>query len=240
MISTDVARELLARWDAQQERYAFQREERFDVICGVLKAFDVSGPVVDLGCGPGSLAARIALHIPDAQPIGVDADPFLLALGKAAYPGVEFVQAMIGDAGWERCLEPYSAPAAVVSSTALHYPSTSVLGAIYRDLARLLPIGAVLINADMFPLSCAILDTAAAALPGQDWIGEDWNSWWESVHRDPRLAAALGARARTALPEGGDNGLSAEAHITLMQIAGFRAVGEVWRYGRSAVIVAAR
>ncbi|MBB3039076.1 hypothetical protein [Hoyosella altamirensis] len=134
----------------------------------------------------------------------------------------------------------FGQPAAVVSSTALHYPSPTQLADIYRTLARLLPDRGVLINADMFPLSTPVLDTVASAMTRCEPAGEDWEGWWRDVHTDKRLSLPLAARAKTVLPHGGDNALSADAHIALMQAAGFREAGEVWRDGRSAVVVAVR
>lgn len=211
------------------------------MVCSVLQALNVRGTVVDLGCGPGSLAARIAENVEGAYSVGVDADPFLLELGRAASPEVEFVYALIGQDGWEMSLERYGRPAAVVSSTALHYQPPTDLADLYRTLARLLPTGGVLLNADMFPLATPGLDAVAKALiaqPAPD--APDWESWWNDVHRDERVADLLAARKNVTLPGGGDNGLTSDAHIALMQVAGFREVGEVWRHGRSAVIAAIR
>ncbi len=43
--------------------------------------------MLDLGCGPGSLATRLLDRIPAATVIALDADPVLLAIGQAAWPG---------------------------------------------------------------------------------------------------------------------------------------------------------
>ncbi|MFC7739880.1 class I SAM-dependent methyltransferase [Nocardiopsis composta] len=77
-IPSDVAAEWVDRWDSQQEGYVPHREERFAVLADVVAAAlaDVAAPVVvDLGCGPGSLTARLAERLPRASFIGVDADP---------------------------------------------------------------------------------------------------------------------------------------------------------------------
>ena len=48
------------RWDDQQQHYMVNREERFDVILDVVAEVTGGAPraVLDLCCGPGSLAAR--------------------------------------------------------------------------------------------------------------------------------------------------------------------------------------
>ena len=43
--------------------------------------------MLDLGCGPGSLAVRLLDRMPAARVVAIDTDPLLLALGRAAYGG---------------------------------------------------------------------------------------------------------------------------------------------------------
>ena len=72
-IAPEVAAEWMDRWDAQQEGYMADREERFAVLADIVAAAvaDVPNPlVVDLGCGPGSLAARLAARLPGAKSAG--------------------------------------------------------------------------------------------------------------------------------------------------------------------------
>ncbi|MEH0823369.1 MULTISPECIES: class I SAM-dependent methyltransferase [unclassified Micromonospora] len=46
------------------------------------------GPVADLGCGPGHVAAWLAER--GLPTVGVDLSPAMVAAGRCAYPGVEF------------------------------------------------------------------------------------------------------------------------------------------------------
>ena len=73
------------------------------------------GPVVDLGCGDGAVAAALAARFPDRALIGVDTSPAMLA--KAAETGAysELVEADI--ARWT----PDTAPAVIFSNAALHW-----------------------------------------------------------------------------------------------------------------------
>src|SRR2546429_671975 len=79
----------VARWDAQQAGYMADREGRFRVLFDALEAVVGDGPitVVDLGCGLGSVAARLVDRFGQARVIAVDVDPVLLLLGRGAYGG---------------------------------------------------------------------------------------------------------------------------------------------------------
>ncbi|WP_084959541.1 class I SAM-dependent methyltransferase [Thermoactinospora rubra] len=98
----------LERWDAQQERYAADREGRFATICHALAHALRNVPeslILDLGCGPGSLSARVARHLPAAEIVAVDMDSLLLVLARAGHPGgVRFAEADLSTPGWSGSL----------------------------------------------------------------------------------------------------------------------------------------
>jgi hypothetical protein len=87
ILSRAVARSWIDRWDVQQQSFLPDREERFAALIDAVQ--ECSGRpdplVLDLGCGPGSLAMRVLERLPSATVIGVDADPLLLALGRAPH-----------------------------------------------------------------------------------------------------------------------------------------------------------
>ncbi len=55
--------------------------------------------VVDLGCGPGNSTELLAARYPDAQVIGLDSSPDMLASARKRLPALEFVEADI--AQWQ-------------------------------------------------------------------------------------------------------------------------------------------
>ncbi|WUO34802.1 class I SAM-dependent methyltransferase [Streptomyces sp. NBC_00286] len=166
-MSTETADRWIHSWDAQQEHYAIGREERFTVIADVVAhaGQGAANPLVaDLGCGPGSLAARLAVTHPHWEVVGVDADPLLLALGRASYGStIRLVETVIGTDGWIEALELSRPLDAVVSSTALHYLPEKSLLEVYGQLHQLLRPGGVLVNADHFLPE----DAALSALTGE-------------------------------------------------------------------------
>lgn len=50
-----------------------------------------SGTVLDLGCGPGTEAAWLKTHLPEATIIGVDSAESMIDVATHGYPGIEFV-----------------------------------------------------------------------------------------------------------------------------------------------------
>src|SRR4030088_7939 len=104
-IGSDVAAAWIERWDAQQQAYLPDREERFTALIDAV-ADGVGRPdplVLDLGGGPGSPAVRLLDRIPGATVIAVDADPVLLALARVAWAGragLRFAELDLRVAGW--------------------------------------------------------------------------------------------------------------------------------------------
>ncbi|MDB1089065.1 class I SAM-dependent methyltransferase [Streptomyces sp. ACA25] len=255
-LTASTAAHWVRRWELQQERYATDREERFTVIADVVEqaTADSRRPLLaDLGCGPGSLATRLAARLPDAEIVAVDCDPLLLELGRR-HPGttgqgsaVRYTDARIGQDGWTEQLGLKGRRLdAAVSTTALHYPSERELLEIYAALATLLRPGGVLVNGDHLGQPNPSVAALAARVGRRraDRLGvrghENWEEWWTAAARAPELAPLLAERHARGLGPGADNGLNVKDHQDLLAEAGFSAAGPVWQYGSSCVLVAVR
>ncbi|MBV8932984.1 MAG: class I SAM-dependent methyltransferase [Kutzneria sp.] len=241
----------VSRWDTQQERYIADREERFAVICDVVawalrgRAPIADATVLDLGCGPGSLSGRLADRLPGLRIIGLDADPLLLALGRARYGDqVDFV-----DADLTAPILPTEVPAVVdaaVSTTALHWLDPQPLAELYRGVAARMRPGGVLVNGDHMPadepklheLTSVVREGRAGRAGVTD--NEEWSQWWVAAHADPTLAALATERSARAVQHHGSNSLSMREHAELLRAAGFRTAGTVWQSGDDYVLVAIR
>ncbi len=238
----------LQRWDAQQERYVPDREERFRVVIDVVAAVtDGAAQVVDLGCGPGSLSRRLVDALPAVTVVGVDADPLLLGLGGAdPHPRVRLVEANLADPGWADATGLPGPWDAAVSSTALHWLTPADLGQLYRTLAANLRPGGVFVNADNMHLGQPALDGIATAVREARTrrVGtednEDWASWWQALRADADLARLVDARSTAAIAHSGENGLSVWQHAELLRQAGFAEAGPVWQFGDDHVLVGVR
>jgi len=94
------------------------------------------GPVVDLGCGGGAVAAALARRFAGRALVGVDASPAMLA--DAAATGVYSALVEADIATWR----PDAAPALIFSNAALHWLDAHDL--LLPRLAEMLPPGGVL------------------------------------------------------------------------------------------------
>jgi len=86
----------MASWDPQLYlRFADDRTRpSADLVARVV----LTAPrrIIDLGCGPGNSTALLRARWPDAEVVGLDSDPAMLATAEKSDPGVRWVR---GDAG---------------------------------------------------------------------------------------------------------------------------------------------
>jgi SAM-dependent methyltransferase len=252
----DRAMQWINRWDAQQEWYMPDREERFTVLIDAVEAGSGRDDplLLDLGCGPGSLAVRLLDRMPAASVVAVDSDPLLLALGRAAYgdrPGLHFADQDLRDPDWAGALDLDRTVDAAVSTTALHWLRAEELRGVYADVARLLRPGGLLLNGDhmkedgLAVPTLARLGEAVAERPAQRRTGateepEDWKAWWRAATADPELAGPAAERERRRLSEDhhGSESMLLVAHVAARRAAGFAEIGTLWQYGDNRVLCA--
>lgn len=250
MLATDTARQWLDRWDRQQEVYITDREERFAVVGDVIEAAsERSDPlIVDLGCGPGSLAARLAHRMPQSQIVGIDSDPLLLEMARSAYgdrSGLRFVEGDLRTPGWHRRLGLDRAPDAIVSTTALHWMNRRELARLLRECAVLIRPGGVFVNGDHIEdgdvqprldlmTRMVRLGRERRARTGGD---EDWQAWWHAVEGAPELADLVAARAAKDVEHAKSDAPSISEHVAMLRVAGFAEAGAVWQIGDDRVVV---
>jgi len=257
VLTKDVAQAWIDRWDRQQEGYMPDREERFAVLIDAVEA-GAGRPdplVIDLGCGPGSLAVRLLQRLPQATVIAVDTDPVLLALGRAAYgdvPGLIFADLDLRTPGWSARLGLDRPADAAVSTTALHWLAESDLRAVYKELATVLRPGGLFLDGDQLSLdehatpTLARLERAVCEFDERRRFAagrpEDWTAWWDAVTADLALAEAVALRA--ARSQNGDHGTPETerlgTHVSALRDAGFAEIGTLWQHGDNRLLCAIR
>jgi SAM-dependent methyltransferase len=253
-VDKDVAATWIDRWDTQQQENMPDREERFTaLIDAVAEGAGRPDPlVIDLGCGPGSLAVRLLDRIPAATVVAVDADPILLTLGRAAgadRPGLRFADLDLRMAGWTGRLGLDRPADAAVSTTALHWLLPPDLAAMYAEAATALRPGGLLLNGDhlaedetspaLVRLGRALIEREVRRHPAGDGT-ETWTGWWEAVTADPELGALAGRRERIGIGAGHRGSASGRlaTHVAALQKAGFEEVGTLWQRGDNRLLCA--
>ncbi len=252
------ARAWIDRWDAQQQSFLPDREERFTAIIDAAEECAVRPDplVLDLGCGPGSLATRLLRRIPAATVVAIDADPLLLALGRAAWNGradsergsLRFADLDLRVGGWAAALGLDRPADAAVSTTALHWLPPHALAAMYAEVATVLRPGGLMLNGDHLTEDKAAAPTLARLgrvlnereEQRRDPIAETWDGWWDAVTTDPVFADQLVERASRT--HGGEHHGSPSGrlsvHVDALRAAGFAEVGTIWQHGDNRVLCA--
>jgi trans-aconitate methyltransferase len=247
------------RWDLQQGHHIARHEERFAAMLELVA--EVAGDerplrLMDLACGPGAITRRALTRFPTATVLGVDADPFLLAIAERSVGDgegrVSFVRTDLRDPRWTDTLGDGSFDA-VLSSTALHWLPVGDLVRLYRDLAGVIRPGGLFLNADHqtasapeSTLSLAArsagrkLSAAAVAAQTQSEHLETWEQWWAAAHAEPAFAELLAERAQLFHDHPHEPPLSASFHEEALRLAGFADVAVVWRWFDDAVLAAVR
>lgn len=253
MLTFDVATKWIDRWDRQQEGYLPDREERFTALIDAVEAA-VGRPdpvVIDLGCGPGSLSARLLRRLPGATVVAVDADPLLLSLGRAAYgdlAGLRFTELDLREPGWSASLGLDRPADAAVSTTALHWLAEPHLRSLYGELVTVLRPGGVFLDGDHFssedttPTLARIERAVHESEERRRFAGgrpEDWRQWWDAVAADPTLTAVAAPAPATPLHHGSES-LHLSTHVEALRAAGFAEIGTLWQRGDNRLLCAVR
>jgi len=253
-----VARSWVDRWDAQQTTgYMPDREERFSALIDAVEA-EAGRPdplVLDLGSGPGSLAVRLLDRMPAATVLAIDADPLLLALGRAAYQqraGLGFIDLDLRSAGWAGRLGLPRPADCAVSTTALHWLAPPALRAMYAEVATALRPGGLLLDGDHFARDTVAEPTLARleraltqrieARGRSDGQPDEWKAWWQAATADPALAGPAAERERRGLSEDhhGSESVQLAQHVAALEAAGFSEIGVIWQHGENRILAAVR
>jgi SAM-dependent methyltransferase len=254
------ARDWVDRWDRQQQGGIPSREDRFTALIDAVEAGTGRADplVLDIGCGPGSLAVRVLSRLPSATVIGVDTDPVTLSLGSAAcgsVKGLRFLDLDLRSPGWagRLGLEPGRPVDAVVSTTALHWLSAPELNELYVTLAGLLRPGGLFLDGDHLRFDeesspvLARLERVFEERENQRLVSsragsgaETWEEWWQAVAADPALAAAVAERERRHVHHHGPESSRLSVHTDALRAAGFAEIGTLWQHGDSRLLCAVR
>lgn len=233
-----------------QNCYIPQRLYRFDLM---LQLADLTREeetrILDLGCGPGSLAFRALQHYPNAHVIAVDINPVLLVMGQHVAKTnrhIEFLQADIRQRDWwTGYIGRFDL---VLSATSLHWLNAENLAQTYQHIYQVLKPGGRFMNSDHIASDDPEMQTyyrkmlqAKQQAAFLETRADDWDGFWRS------LAAELGqlglqesswqaSQNGISTWEGTDDGLPKNFHVSMLQQCGFEKIEFHWQELGEAII----
>ena len=241
------------RWDAQQEAYLPDREERFSAMIDAVEAACGPAPrLLDLAGGTGSITRRLLARLPRATSVVLDVDAALLTIARGSFgddPRVQIRPADLATPAWrDQLAEPDSSFDAVLTATALHWLTPERLAGVYTEAAALLRPGGVLINADRMPDPG--LDSLESGLEQirarhtaekRSGTGSPWERWWDELRADPALAGPTAERDARFAERAGDHHtesvMPSRWHVEALRSAGLTESGLVWRGLQDAAVL---
>lgn len=144
---TPVATKDKAYWAQVAESYRTEmnssyHRNRLAMVQRLLEAEDLSGRVLDFGCGDGTLSERAVAA--GGNVLAVDADPSMVAFTAARLGGTQAAAAVVGEVeSLERL--PDASFDAILAINVLAYLHGGADGLFYREAARLLKPGSALL-----------------------------------------------------------------------------------------------
>ena len=236
--------ELLAAWHEQQTAFIEFRGLRTRMITDALVALraELGRPLrlLDLACGPASLASAALEALPDGEAVAVDCDPVLLRLARETNrfgDRLRIVEADLTDPGLAAALPPGPYDAAF-SATALHWLDPDALVALYQRLPGLLGPGALFLNADHLGydrVQNPWLD--ARARESRDAFERracadgamGWDEWWGAATGMPGWERVAAERERVWADKHPVVKVDPEFHLAALRAAGFAETGQLYQ-----------
>ncbi len=251
------------RWERFQNAYVPDRGQQISTVIDYLDAAiearrpgaaDRPPRLLDLCCGAGSIAARFRVRRPTARIVGIDADPWLLAMAEATVPGpdVTWLEADLRRPGWPALAGgPFDA---AVLFTAVHWFEADELRALYADVFGLLMDGGVLAIGDVVPDEQPVGSGSAPPRLNLPRLGLErvfraqqaalridpaaaWPAFWRAAEAEPAFQPLLAARAARLGQRRPRRFLPTGWHRAALTDAGFTQVCQVWRRDALAVLV---
>ncbi len=243
----------LRTWDRQQETFDPEREHRFGAMFDVLAAqLPKRFVALDLGCGPGSLTARMLRRFPRATAVAIDDDPVVLRIGQGALGTmrgrITWVDAKLAGDGWTDQV-PRRRYDAALSTSALHWLRPADLPRLYCDLHRLLRPGGVFLNGYIMPWGpeAPRFRRIAEKVYRQRFHTRDgkpgwaaWERWWARAEKEPFLRPFFQERKARNSKHPHHEPPTLGAHRAALRRARFRETQVVWEDFENRVLLAVR
>ncbi|MHC4216291.1 MAG: class I SAM-dependent methyltransferase [Planctomycetota bacterium] len=227
------------RWDKMQQRYIVRRAERFEVMARLIRETqDSIVRIVDLGCGTGSLMLKMLEAFPNVELTGIDFDPTLIPLAQnrlTKFSGK--VTLFLDDLRQDEWLKHLSGPVdAVVSATALHWLKPKELAELYVNIAKILRVGGIFLNADHVSSENKQIQEGwekhreKMLNQQKEAVGEKWEVFWTDYMAALGLQAhQINQRVLNKWESGVEEGMPLSWHFERLKAAGFTNIDCFWR-----------
>ncbi|MFH1737782.1 MAG: class I SAM-dependent methyltransferase [bacterium] len=234
------------RWEAMQNCYVPQRLYRFDLMLELADLpQDREVRILDLGCGPGSLAQRALQRWPKARAVAVDSDPVLFELGRWMIDEtdgrMQFIRADIREDGWWVAYDGVFD--LVLSATALHWLSQVHLSETYERIYRILKPGGAFMNSDHFASDDPDLQARQRKeleVKQREAFrrekADDWNGFFAKLAAESTRFALMALRNLDEIWEGTEEGQPRQFHLEALRRAGFERIEFHWEELGDAVL----
>jgi cyclopropane fatty-acyl-phospholipid synthase-like methyltransferase len=234
------------RWEAMQNCYVPQRLRRFELMLTLPNLpREAEIEVLDLGCGPGSLAFFTLERYPNAHVVGVDLDAALLAIGeqmaKAKGDHIRFVRADLRDAAWWS--DYHAAFDLILSATTLHWLNGEHLAEVFEHAFTALKPGGWFLNSDhaagddpetQARYNQVLEEHRFAAFASTH--AERWDEYWEQLKREFRRVELPSSADTAPYWEGDEDGQPVTFQLAQLREYGFEQVDVYWQDHGEAVI----
>ena len=241
-------KDLLKSWEGMQEYYLPDREIRFNAMMDVLRGTLPSRfTVLDLGCGPGSLSARVLKRFPRARVVAVDFDPVVLTIARNALRSYNdricWLEADLSKNDFGAQLASLGLIDAAISTTALHWLYPGQLLALYRNLGRCVRPGGIFANGDNMPWANTSafhrLSIRVRRLRSKSQKLDLWSKWWRALQKDPYFHELFRIRkSRFPYIHSPAKTPPLDFHLRALRKSGFQLADVVWQDLENRILLA--
>jgi SAM-dependent methyltransferase len=243
----------LASWEKQQRSLIPNREARFEAMFDFLEALISRKDflALDLGCGPGSLSARLIKRFPQARVVAIDYDPVLLKISREALYSyrsrITWIEADLRNSIWTQKL-PSSSYEAALSTTALHWLNEPQLNHLYKSMAKHLRSGGIFLNGDYMSWDSSQKNLLKMSekirnnyFGTNDSEMSEWRSWWrdfENKEKGLKLLFEERNRRFGKPSQSHSHDVSLSVQKDLLIKGGFKVAEVVWQdqYGNRVLL----
>jgi len=216
--------EIYERWGKMQEVHNPFRSLQIKIIVDSVKALSFEKiNVIDLCCGPGTLAKELLNSDERINVIGIDADPFLLKIFEKVISRNNGRSSFFeSDIRRRNVFSNLANTHAVVSFTSLHWLTQENQRILYKNIYSCLNNGGIFMNGDRLKITSAFFRGVEYGSKNEV-NGETWDKFWEGLYHQYDFRKEMEEMNNDlSIWEGTDDGYPREFYLSSLKQAGFK------------------